>query len=54
MLHLQDVIRTAQASSSEDVTCDEEVLKAEGYLKDASSAKQVCILQPIGFCYAEH
>ncbi|XP_075527561.1 capping protein regulator and myosin 1 linker 1 leucine rich repeat protein isoform X3 [Dermacentor variabilis] len=41
MLHLQDVIRTAQASSSEDVTCDEEVLKAEGYLKDASSAKQL-------------
>lgn len=41
MLHLQDVIRTAQASSTEDVTCDEEVLKAEGYLKDASSAKQL-------------
>lgn len=41
MLHLQDVIRTAQASSAEDVTCDEEVLKAEGYLKDASSAKQL-------------
>ncbi|XP_029825948.1 F-actin-uncapping protein LRRC16A isoform X1 [Ixodes scapularis] len=41
MLHLQDVVRTAQASSSEEVTYNEEVAKAEGYLKDASSAKQL-------------
>lgn len=41
MLHLQDLIRSTQASSQEDVSCNEDVQKAEGYLKDATSAKQL-------------
>ncbi|XP_064467411.1 F-actin-uncapping protein LRRC16A-like isoform X2 [Ornithodoros turicata] len=41
MLHLQDVIKSARASSQEDITCTEDVQKAEGYLKDATSAKQL-------------